>query len=144
LGEWHDLQLFALEDYNNNHVNMVHPWQGAWPPPDNQVLIERNSLGLTGAEVGESLLVENSLGDQRTLPIAGLVHDMNQPPAQITGIPYGYVTRDTLEWLGVDRSFNQLQLLVAEGRYDKAHITQVAQEAADEPRHELCGGDELC
>lgn len=130
-GEWHDIQLFALEDYNDNQVNMVYPWEGAWPPPDHQVLIERNSLGLTGAEVGESLLVENSLGQQRTLPIAGLIHDMNQPPAQITGVPYAYVTRDTMEWLGLDRRFNQLQLLVAEGRYDKAHITQVAQAAAD-------------
>ena len=131
VGEWHDIQLFALEDYANNHVNIVRPWQGAWPPPDHQMLIERNSIGQTGVQVGEALVVENSLGDQRTLPIAGLAHDMNQPPAQITGVPYAYVTRDTLEWLGLSRSFNQLQILVAEGRYDKAHITRVAQAAAD-------------
>lgn len=130
-GEWHDIQFFALEDFTNNQVNMVRPWQGAWPPPDRQVLIERNSLALTGARVGDSLLVENSLGDQRTLPVAGLAHDMNQPPAQITGVPYAYVTRDTLEWLGLSRDFNQLQMVVAEGRKDKAHITGVAQSAAD-------------
>ena len=130
-GEWHDIQFFALEDYTDNQVNMVYPWQGAWPPPDHQMLVERNSLALTGASVGESLLVENSLGHQRTLPIAGLVHDMNQPPAQITGIPYAYITRDTLEWLGLSRNFNQLQILVAEGRDDKAHVTNVAQAAAD-------------
>lgn len=130
-GEWHDIQIFALEDYTNNQVNMVHPWRGAWPPPDRQLLLERNSLALTGAQVGDSLLVENSLGDQRTLPIVGLTHDMNQPPAQITGVPYAYVTRDTLEWLGLSRNFNQLQILVAEGRYDKTHITEVAQAAAD-------------
>jgi putative ABC transport system permease protein len=130
-GQWHDLQLFALEDYTDNHVNMVHPWQGAWPPPDRQTLLERNSLALTGAQVGGSLLVKNSAGDQRILPIAGLIHDMNQAPAQITGIPDAYVTRDTLEWLGLSRNFNQLQILVADGRYDKAHIEQVAQAAAD-------------
>ena len=130
-GEWHDLQLFALEDYADNRVNMVRPWQGAWPPPVNQVLIERNSIGQIGIPVGESILVENSLGDQRWLPIAGLTHDMNQPPAQITGVPYAYVTRDTLVWLGLPRTFNQLQFLVAEKSNDKAHITQVAQSAAD-------------
>ena len=130
-GEWHDLQLFALEDYTNNQVNRVRPWQGVWPPPDHQVLIERNSLGLTGAQVGDALVVENSLGDQRSLVIAGLVHDMNQPPAQITGVPYAYVTHDTLEWLGLPRSFNQLQILVAEGRKDKAYITRVAQAATE-------------
>lgn len=130
-GEWHDLHLFALEDYPTNQVNRVYPWQGAWPPPNRQVLIERNSIGLMGKQVGESVLVENSLGNQRELPIVGLLHDMNQPPAQVTGVPYAYVTRDTLEWLGLPRNFNQLQILVAEGRYDKAHITRVAQAAAD-------------
>ena len=130
-GEWHDLQLFALEDYTDNQVNIVRPWRGAWPPPENQVLIERNSIGQLGLEVGDSLLVENSLGDRRLLPIAGLTHDMNQPPAQITGVPYAYVTRDTLVWLGLPRTFNELQILVAEGRYDKPHITAVAQAATD-------------
>lgn len=130
-GEWRDLQLFALEDYAANQINIVRPWQGAWPPPDRQILIERNSLAQTGATVGGTLLLENRLGEQRAPVIAGLVHDMNQPPAQITGIPYGYVTRDTLEWLGLPRSFNQIQLLVTAGRMDKAHITQVAQAAED-------------
>ena len=46
-------------------------------------------------------MIETSQGDQRLVPITGLAHDMNQPPAQITGIPYGYVTRDTMEWLGL-------------------------------------------
>jgi putative ABC transport system permease protein len=130
-GEWHDIQFFALEDYANNQVNQVHPWQGAWPPPDRQMLIERNSLALTGAQVGDALVVKNSIGHQRTVPVAGLVHDMNQPPAQITGVPYAYVTRGTLEWLGLSRRFNQLQILVAEGRGDKTHITQVAQAATN-------------
>jgi putative ABC transport system permease protein len=130
-GEWHDLQLFALEDYTDNHVSMVRPWQGPWPPPDNQVLIERTSLGEVGFAVGDSLLVENSLGDQRRLPIAGLVHDMNQAPAPLTGIPYGYVTRDTLVWLGLPRTFNQLLFLVAENAHDQAYITEVAQRATD-------------
>jgi putative ABC transport system permease protein len=130
-GEWHDLQLFALEDYTDSRVNIVRPFQGAWPPPEDQALVERNSLSLTGLKLGDALLVENADGVQRNLPIAGLAHDMNQPPAQITGVPYAYVARDTLEWLGLPRSFNELHLLVAEGRYDKVHITRVAQAATD-------------
>lgn len=94
-GEWHDIQFFALEDYTNNHVNMVRPWQGAWPPPDHQVLIERNSLALTGVHIGESLLVENSLGDQRSLPIVGLAHDMNQllPRSRVSRMPISRAIR---------------------------------------------------
>ena len=127
--EWQDIRLFALEEYEESRVDIVRPYQGAWPPPERQLLIERNSLFLTGAEVGDSLLIELSDGLQRTLPIVGLAHDMNQPPAQITGIPYAYVSTDTLEWLGLDRGFNEIHIVVNGDQFDKRHITTVAKEA---------------
>ncbi|MEZ4864010.1 MAG: FtsX-like permease family protein [Caldilineaceae bacterium] len=129
-GEWHDLEVLVLEDYTTNVINRVLPYGGAWPPPDHALLVERNSLFLTQAAVGESILLEMPDGKQRTIPIAGLTHDMNQPPAQITGVPYTYATCDTLEWLGYPCRYNQLQLIVAQGREDQAHITRVAQAAA--------------
>ena len=130
-GEWHDLQLFALEDYTNSRIDIVRPYQGAWPPADKTTLIERKSLALIEKSVGDSILVESAVGQQRMLPITGLTHDMNQAPAQITGVPYAYVTRDTLAWLGLSRDFNELHISVAQGRMDKAHITRVAMDAAD-------------
>ncbi len=129
--EWHDLQLYALDDYENSQVNIILPFAGAWPPGDHQILIERNSLYLTGAGLNETLLIETSDGHQRSLAIGGLVHDMNQLPAQVTGIPYGYVSRDTLEWLGLSRDFNELQILVADEPLNKEHITRVAEEVRD-------------
>ena len=129
--EWQDMELLALEKYAESGVNVVRPTHGAWPPPERELLIERNSLFLTEAAIGDTLLIETSDGTQRTMRIAGLLHDMNQPPAQITGIPYAYVDRDTLEWLGLPRDFNQLHLRVADKPFDEAHITTVAQMAAD-------------
>jgi putative ABC transport system permease protein len=130
-GRWQDMQLLALDDYMTQEIDIIRPWKGAWPPPDQQVLIERNSLAMTGVEMGDSLLIEMPDGTQRSLPVAGLVHDMNQPPAQITGIPYAYVTRDTLPWLGLGRGFNAVHFVVADRPFDKAHIEAVALDAAD-------------
>jgi putative ABC transport system permease protein len=130
-GRWENLQLFALEDYDNSGVNIIKPYLGAWPPGDKEILIERNSLYLTESALNEELVLETSTGQQRALKLSGLVHDMNQLPAQVTGIPYGYVNRNTLEWLGLSRNFNELQILVAEDRLNKAHITQVAEEVRD-------------
>jgi putative ABC transport system permease protein len=130
-GAWHDLELFALDDYTDSQINIIRPWQGTWPPPDREILIERNSLFLTEAEVGDVLHIETAAGDRRDLPVAGLAHDMNQAPAQITGIPYGYVTRDTMEWLGLPRGYNQMQITVAQRPLDKGHIIDVAHAAAD-------------
>lgn len=129
--EWHDLELLVVEDYDARAINIINPWQGVWPPPEKQLLVERNSLFLTQVKLGEPILLQTSDGHQRTLPITGLTHDLNEPPAQITGIPYAYVTCDTLEWLGYPCRYNELHLIVQGDRFDVAHITQIAQAAAD-------------
>ena len=130
-GEWRDLKLYALDNYENSQVDVVRPWRGAWPPPDHAILLERNSLRQTGLALDGDLWLETDAGDTRRLPIAGLTHDMNQAPAQITGVPYGYVAADTLEWLGFPRGYNELHLLVAERPLDKTHIQTVAAGVAD-------------
>ena len=130
-GQWRDLKLYALDDYEAGQVDVVHPWQGAWPPPDHAILLERNSLPQMGLAAGDDLWLETADGHARRLPIAGLTHDMNQAPAQVTGIPYGYVSGPTLEWLGLPPGYNELHLLVAERPLDKAHIQAVARAVAD-------------
>lgn len=130
-GEWKDLDLIALDDYTNNQVNIIRPYAGAWPPPENELLVERISIDVMEMAVGDTVMVENARGDRRSMRIAGLTHDMNQAPAQITGVPLAYVSRDTLAWLGLDPRFNELHFLVAEDRYDHAHTQAVAQAAAD-------------
>jgi len=129
--EWQDLELLLVEDYMTNAIDIIKPYVGSWPPADRTLLIERNSLPLTGRAVGDTLTIETPGGLARTLPITGLTHDMNQPPAQITGVPYAYVSCDTLEWLGYPCRYNELQLIVQEGRGDQAHITTVAKAVAD-------------
>ena len=54
-----------------------------------------------------------------------------------TGGAYGYVTLDTMEWLGFPRSYNQLLLRVTGDRTDVKHIEEVA--AAVENRLEAGG-----
>ncbi len=124
--EWKTLQIFAIPDYDDIRVNKIWPEQGAWPPPEHELLIERASLGLTGAQVGDTLLIETASGKQREMRIAGLVHDLNQPPAVFVGSPYGYITFDTLEWLGVPRNYTDLNIVVAEKTSDREHIQRVA------------------
>ena len=59
------------------------------------------------------------------MKVGGSVHDISQLPAFINGAGYGYITFDTLEWLGEPRDFNQLMFVVAENQLDQEHITAV-------------------
>jgi putative ABC transport system permease protein len=137
---WRTLSLDAVYDYEDIRLDQIAPVSGAWPPPTHELLIERSSLGLTGAEVGDMLLIETPDGKQRELRIAGLAYDLNKPPAQFVGTPYGYVTLDTLEWLGFSRSFSEMHIQVAERSAEadtepivlwKGHVQAVAEQVED-------------
>jgi putative ABC transport system permease protein len=123
--EWRNLRLEAISDYRDIRLNKVRPESGAWPPAKQELLIERASLRLTGANVGDLLVIRLSNGTQRQLRIAGLTHDLNKVPAEFSGSPYGYVTFDTLESLGYPRSFNAVHVLVDGNSADKQHVQSV-------------------
>jgi putative ABC transport system permease protein len=123
---WQDTVLHVLPDDGVTSVGIVQPWRGAWPPPKNAVLIERASLAKTHAAVGDTVRIELPGQSARAMPIAGLTHDLSLPPAPIAGQSFGYITLDTLEWLGGPRSYNQIRFTVSEGRSDKGHIQAVA------------------
>ena len=60
------------------------------------------------------------------MPLAGMVYDSVHGATPFTGMAYGYVTLDTLEWLGLPRTYTELHILVAGDRRDTDHIEQVA------------------
>ena len=129
--EWRILTLDAIYDYDDIRINKVTSESGAWPPPKRELLIERASLSMTNADVGDTVVIETPDGKQREMRIAGLAHDLYKEPAQFSGRVYGYVTLDTLEWLGFSRDLDQLFILVAENEGDKDHIQAVADQVED-------------
>jgi putative ABC transport system permease protein len=129
--EWRNLVIDVIGDYEDIRLDKVTPVSGAWPPPKKAILIERQSLSLTNADVGDVIEIETSEGKIRQLRIAGLVHDMDNPPASFVGHPFGYITFDTLEWLGYPRAYDELHILVAENETDKDHIRAIADQVED-------------
>jgi len=122
--EWRNLQLFALADYADIRIHTVQPVTGAWPPPPHSLLIERDTLNFIDAAVGDTWQIETPSGKIRSLPVAGVAHEMPIFPSRLAGIAYGYITFDTLAWLGVPYSFNEV-LFVAHDQSTPASV-QVA------------------
>jgi putative ABC transport system permease protein len=132
--EWRPLSLVAIADYNSIEINKIWFEVGACPPKERELLIERSALGLTGAKVGDTVLVETPGGDHTYLDVAGLVHDPGRYPPIFTGNVYGYISMDTLERLGEPLTFNELSVIVAENDRDIEHIRRVADQIQDEFR----------
>ena len=142
---WYPMTLYAVSDYENIRIGILQreeafgpdperwPNPGVYPPPDRQILVERTSqlpgvpMGLTpNARQGDMISVETPSGIIRQVALAGMVYDSVHGSAPWAGGAYGYVTFDTMEWLGYPRTYNQLLVRVTGDRYDVDHIDEVA------------------
>jgi putative ABC transport system permease protein len=122
-----DLWLFAIPDFRHMRIDTIRPERGAWPPPPHEILLERSSLSAVNGSPGGRVTLERANGSQRDMTIAGTAYDLNQVATPESGIVYGYVTMDTLTWLGEPRTFNELYLAVNGNPHDASHIRQVTE-----------------
>ncbi|NJL05762.1 MAG: FtsX-like permease family protein [Chloroflexaceae bacterium] len=127
---WEDIELHVLPDDGIRSVNMVQPYAGVFPPPNNALVIERAALSKTGAQLGDSVQISLAGGKTRTMPIVGLAHDLTLPPAPVAGKAFGYINAPTLEWLGLERGYNEVIISVAEEPRNTDHIWEVAEQTA--------------
>jgi hypothetical protein len=128
---WRNLSLITYANYKDIRVFRLRPVSGAWTPPEEEVLIERSSLGWMGAQVGDTVLLETPSGKQRQLRIAGTVHDLTQTAASWIGRASGYVTPETMVWLGMDRGFDELAIIVGGDATNKDHVRAVTEDVRD-------------
>ena len=98
---------------------------------EQEIFIERSVLGVLPIASGDVLKVELADGRVRELQVAAIVHDVTGFPYAFSGQISGFVTPDTMEWLGGSRDYNRLYFTVAENPKDEAHVRVVADEVAD-------------
>jgi putative ABC transport system permease protein len=124
--QWRNLVLFVVEDYGNIRVSKLVPEQGAWPPATGEILIERDAFQVAKANIGDAVIVKTTDGIEQPLVISGSVHDVGQAQARMENIVYGYINLATLVQLGEEPRLDQLNILVAQNRFDENHIRRVA------------------
>jgi putative ABC transport system permease protein len=126
--EWRNLTLFAMPDYDDARINQLVPGEGVWPPANRAMLVERSSLDFLRAGIGDTVRIRTATGQERDLPVIGQVYDVNQRSAELRGRAYGYVTMESLEWLGEPDGFNQLYITVADNETNPAHVLNVVRQ----------------
>jgi putative ABC transport system permease protein len=124
--QWRNLVLFVVKDYGNVRVSKLEHETGAWPPAAGEILIERDAFQVVHASIGDLVTVKTSNGSEQKLVISGGVHDVGQAQARMENVVYGYITLDTLAQLGEEPYLDQLNIQVADNRFDENHIRDVA------------------
>ncbi len=129
--QWVNLDLYALPDYDDIRINQMTPESGLWPPGRREVILERTSLALAQAQVGDILTIELPNGEKREVTLAGTAHDFNAIPANLFPQGTGYITFETLEWLGYPTTYSQLNIVVADLGATRADIELVVEKVQD-------------
>ncbi|MCM3871635.1 MAG: FtsX-like permease family protein [Pyrinomonadaceae bacterium] len=124
--EWRNLMIFVVKDFGNIRVSKLNPEAGAWPPALGEILIERDAFRVARARIGDTVTVKIAQGKEQTLRVSGGVHDVGQAQARMENMVYGYITLATLAQLGEEAYLDQLNILVAQNRFDEGHIRTVA------------------
>ena len=127
------IQFTAIENPYDLTVDTLKPAQGESSIPplyEKEVLLDSSAESL-GYKPGDTLVIELEDGKHRELRLGGYLHNATGFPYNLAETVSGFVTPDTIEWLGGSRNYNMLAVSVAENPTDQDHVTDVAQAVAD-------------
>jgi putative ABC transport system permease protein len=127
-GEWRELWLYVIPDFNNIQLDTFTPEQGSWPPATGDILLERTAVSVAQVSINDRVTVKIPNQKEQTLSFTGTVHTPGLPPAWVEGRVYGYITPGTLALFGDNPAMNQLKITVSKNELDKAYITQTTYE----------------
>ena len=123
--KWTTLDMTGFESFTDNTINLLVPVDGVTTPKKRQVLLEKDALQDLNVGVGGELEFQLPDGSTKILPVAGIVQDTAAGAGDFLAAPFGYVTMDTLQYLGQPRLFNRAFVTVTGDGDDIAHIREV-------------------
>jgi len=129
--KWTALDMTAFDDFEKNAIDLLTPVEGQMIPKKRQVLLEQDVLQHIDTGVGGLLEFQLPDGSTKTLPVVGVVQDTAAGAGDFLASPSGYITMDTLEYLGQPRLFNRALVIVSEGGDDILHVREMGAKLKD-------------
>lgn len=129
--KWITLDIVAIEDFEENKINLLTPVAGTNQPNKREVVLEREALKDLDVQVGDLVEFQLADGAVKRMPVVGIVQDPTTGAGDFLAPPFGYIKMDTLPYLREPDIYNRIYITVAEGQDDENHIRQVAADLKD-------------
>ncbi len=123
---WLTLNLLATKDLGASRINQLKPVRGTTVPGEHELLIGYDRMRDTGFRAGDRLQVQAPDGKIRSMRLVGEVGDLTFVHDPM-GKQRGFITEDTLAWLGGTRQYDRLLVTVSQRGGDKSYIQSVAE-----------------
>jgi putative ABC transport system permease protein len=131
-GDWVDLNLNAFPDMTSIAVDQVRVQSGRPALSTREIVFERQSAAALGLNIGDTIRVKTDGERTYNLTVVGIAHDLYAMPYALLGQADGYVTLDTLVWMGLPHSYNRLDVVVQQNQYDRSHVVDVGDQIRDQ------------
>ncbi len=131
LEKWTTLDIIAVDDFDENKVNLLNLISGQIKPGKDEVILERDALEDLNIQVGQNLLFELPDGTTKSLQVVGIVLDPTTGADDFLAPPFGYITMDTLPTLHQPELFNRVYATISEKQDDMVHIRAVGGDLKD-------------
>ena len=129
--KWTTLDMVAFENFEKNAINLLVPVKGQSIPGKRELLLEQDALNHIDVDVGGLLEFQLPDGSTKTLPVTGVVQDTAAGAGDFLASPYGYITMDTLQYLGQPKLFNRAFVTVSGNGDDLPYIREVGAQLKD-------------
>jgi putative ABC transport system permease protein len=122
--------FLVVKDFTDMRISTFSHEEGAWPPPQGTILIERTTPSVIDSRIGQPIQVTLPSGREIQMPVSGITHDPSLAPAWQEQLGYAYIAQDTLESIGEPAEFDELRILVKDQQLDADNIERIALDIA--------------
>ena len=123
--KWSTIDMTAFESFQKNAIDLLVPVRGAVVPHKREVLLEKEALKNLSVDVGGELEFQLPDGSTKILPVVGIVQDTAAGAGDFLASPSGYITLDTLQYLGQPKLYNRALVTVTGNGDDLLYIRDI-------------------
>ena len=131
-GDLVGVELVSMPDFSANHVAMIDPDSGTWPPPPDGIVLERASAAELGTDVGDEVTIHVAGQAPRRMRVRGTALDAFEVAPMLGGQVRGYVAMETMVDLAGSDDLNALYLRATGDPADRARAQSMTVAVRDD------------
>ena len=123
--QWTSVDVVALEDFQDNQINLLQLVRGSPVPKEDQIVLEQDVLDEIQVSPGETIQVQLQDETVKDIQVAGIVLDSSTGAIDFLSPPLAYIAMDDLATFNEPDLYNRIFATVARGQDDAEHIRSV-------------------
>lgn len=120
--------LTRIDGFDPVRIGKVVADSGTWPPTDAGVVIEKSSVEFAATGLGGTLQLSMGEGPTVRNDVIGIARDVGVAPGWMEHMVYLFVSAATLEKLGEDSAFDEVQFTVVDRGLDRDGIRAITRD----------------